>query len=78
MGWGLGYPKMRVFGLTESHSLCLLKIQNTGVEKTLYQCHKAFFLNEIVSISKSTRYAYGHTFLDTMNQSGLRISSVPY
>ena len=26
MGWGLGYPKMRVFGLTESHSLCLLKI----------------------------------------------------
>ena len=24
MGWGLGYPKMRVFGLTESHSLCLL------------------------------------------------------
>ena len=28
MGWGLGYPKMRVFGLTESHSLCLLKVSN--------------------------------------------------
>ena len=26
MGWGLGYPKMRVFGLTESHSLCLLRV----------------------------------------------------
>ena len=25
MGWGVGYPKMRDFGLTESHSLCLLK-----------------------------------------------------
>ena len=31
MGWGLGYPKMRVFGLTESHSLCLLKDKNASV-----------------------------------------------
>ena len=29
MGWGLGYPKMRVFGLTESHSLCLLRTSGT-------------------------------------------------
>ena len=34
MGWGLGYPKMRVFGLTESHSLCLLiLLQNVETPK---------------------------------------------
>ena len=31
MGWGLGYPKMRVFGLTESHSFCLLKVNKNFV-----------------------------------------------